>query len=61
MKVMVYEIWQDNGVSVYFHSFKKSMNDALDEFCAEAGHVDHADDCQQMGLEQSPFNIREVE
>lgn len=61
MKVMVYEIWQDNGVSVYFHSFKTSMNDALDEFCAEAGHVDHADYCQQMGLEQSHFNIREVE
>jgi len=60
MRITDYEIWQDNGVAVDFYSSRISLNDVLDEFCADAGYVDHADYCQQMGLEQSPFNIREV-
>lgn len=57
---MKYEIWQDNGVSTIFESASSSFNDVLDEFCKEAGYVDHADYCQQMDLEESPFNIKEV-
>ena len=53
-----YSIWQDNGVAVDIES--ESMTDALDEFCADAGYIDHADYCQQMGLTVSPFNIVEV-
>lgn len=60
MRSMSYEIWQDNGVAVDFYSSRTSFNDVLDEFCADAGYVDHADYCQQMDLEQSPFNIREA-
>lgn len=53
-----YEIWSDNGVSTYFLSDSKSFDDVLDEFCADAGYVDHADYCHQMDLSESPFNIR---
>ena len=55
---MIYEIWSDNGVSEFFESDSHSFNDVLDEFCKEAGYADHADCLQQMGLEQSPFNIK---
>lgn len=55
---MEYEIWQDNEVSTIFESESFDFNEVLDEFCSEAGYVDHADFCQQRGLETSPFNIR---
>ena len=58
---MKYEIWQDNGVSTVFESTSESFNDVLDEFCREAGYADHADYCQELGLTQSPFNIRAVD
>ena len=57
---MKYEIWADNGVSTYFESISTSLNDVLDEFCADAGYADHADYCQQMGFNISPFNIKEI-
>jgi hypothetical protein len=57
---MKYEIWTDNGISTIFESNSESLNEMLDEFCAEAGYADHADYCQQMGLEVSPFNIKEI-
>jgi hypothetical protein len=57
---MVYSIWQDNGVAVDFESDSPSLNAVLDEYCVAAGYVDHADACQQMGWESSPFNIKET-
>ena len=57
---MKYEIWTDNGVSSVFESNSSSFNDVLDEYCVDAGYVDHADAMQQMGLTQSPFNIRDA-
>ena len=54
---MKYEIWVDNGVAVEFESDSESINDVLDEFCIDAGYIDHADACKCMGLENSPFNI----
>jgi hypothetical protein len=56
----IFSIWQDNGVAVHFESSSESFNDVLDEFCVDAGYASHADYCQQMGLELSPFNITEV-
>lgn len=53
-----FEIWQDNGASQEVQA--ADMNQALDKFCNEAGYVDHADYCQQMDLEESPFNIKEI-
>ena len=58
---MKYKIWQDNGTSVEFESEADSLNDVLDEFCGEAGYLDHADYCKMMGLESSPFNIEPVQ
>lgn len=58
---MKYKIWQDNGASTVFESASSSFNDVLDEFCKEAGYIDHADYCQAMGLEESPFNIKAVD
>lgn len=55
-----YEIWQNNGVSEYFDSEAKSLNDVLDEFCREAGYIDHAEACQVLGQVESQFNIREI-
>jgi hypothetical protein len=58
---MKYAIWMDNGVAVEFESDSESLSDVLDEFCSDAGYVDHADACQRLGyLEDSPFNIKEV-
>lgn len=58
---MKYEIWQDNGVSTIFESSSYDFNVVLDEFCKEAGYVDHADYCQQFELTDSPFNIKAIE
>ena len=58
---MKYEIWQDNGVSTIFESTSANFNVVLDEFCKDAGYVDHADYCQAFDLQESPFNIRVVE
>jgi hypothetical protein len=58
---MMYEIWQDNGVSTFFESASDSINVVLDEFCRDAGYSDHADYCQTLGLVESPFNIRVVD
>ena len=55
---MKYEIWTDNGVSSVFESNSSSFNDVLDEYCNDAGYVDHADAMQRMGLTESPFNIK---
>ena len=55
---MKYEIWTDNGISTIFDSKSESFNDVLDQFCSDAGYIDHADYCQQMKIEISPFNIR---
>lgn len=57
---MIYSIWTDNGVAVEFESDSHSLNDVLDEFCAAAGYIDHADYATQMKLTDSPFNIKEV-
>jgi len=57
---MKYEIWQDNGVSIIFESDSHSFNDVLDEFCAAAGYIDHADYALQFGLTDSPFNIKQI-
>ena len=58
---MKYEIWTDNVIAVDFESSSSnSLDTVLDEFCADAGYADHADYCQQMGLEVSPFNIKEI-
>ena len=57
---MKYSIWTNNGDAVEFESTSASMNEVLDEFCADAGYVDHADACQRMGWESSPFNIKET-
>lgn len=57
---MKYAIWTDNGVASEFESDSESLNDVLDEFCADAGYADHADACKRMGYESSPFNIREA-
>ena len=56
-----YEIWQDNGVAEYFESDAESLNNVLDEFCQEAGYIDHADACQVLGQAESPFNIKEIQ
>lgn len=53
-----FSIWQDDGDAVEIES--ESMTTALDDFCAQAGYIDHADYCQEMGLDASPFNIVEV-
>ena len=58
---MKYEIWQDNGTSVVFESQAHGLDAVLDEFCREAGYIDHADACASMGWTESPFNIKEVE
>ena len=58
---MKYEIWQDNGVSTIFESDSTNLNVVLDQFCKEAGYVDHADYCQAFDLSESPFNIRAAE
>lgn len=57
---MKYAIWMDDGVAVEFKSDSESLNDVLDEFCADAGYIDHADACQRLDYENSPFNIKEV-
>ena len=57
---MIYSIWTDNGIAVNFESNSHSLNDVLDEFCADAGYIDHADYCKQMELDSSPFNIKEL-
>jgi len=59
-KIMKYEIWSDNGISTFFESDSHSFNDVLDEFCKDAGYADHSDYLQQMDLNESPFNIKEV-
>jgi len=53
-----YYIWTDNGTVTIFESNSHSLNDVLDEFCADAGYIDHADACQQMEWTTSPFNIK---
>ena len=58
---MKYEIWQDTGVSTIFDSESTSLNDVLDQFCNEAGYIDHADYCQKMDMSESPFNIKVVD
>jgi hypothetical protein len=57
---MKYEIWPDNGTSTIFMSDSHSFNEVLDEFCKDAGYADHSDYLQQMELDKSPFNIKEV-
>jgi hypothetical protein len=53
-----YYIWTDNGTPTIFESNSHSLNDVLDEFCADAGYIDHADCLQQMEWTTSPFNIK---
>ena len=55
-----YLIWQDDGVVTEFKSSSESFNDILDEFCANAGYIDHADYCEEMEFTVSPFNIMEL-
>jgi hypothetical protein len=55
-----FAIWQDNGYAIEFESDSQSLNDVLDEFCADAGYIDHADYCRQMEFTVSPFNILEL-
>ena len=57
---MKYEIWLDNGTSTIFMSDSHSFNEVLDEFCKDAGYADPSDYLQQMELDRSPFNIKEV-
>jgi hypothetical protein len=58
---MKYEIWQDIGTSIVFESDSQSLNDVLDEFCSDAGYIDHADYLQRFELTESPFNIKQME
>lgn len=58
---MKYEIWQDNGVSTVFDSASTEFNAVLDEFCSDAGYIDHADYCQKMDISESQFNIKAVD
>mgnify|MGYP000332795296 FL=1 len=53
-----YCIWTDGGMVTIFESDSHSLNDVLDEFCADAGYIDHADCLQLMGWTTSPFNIK---
>jgi len=55
-----YSIWSNNGVAAEFESQAHELDVVLDEFCAEAGYIDHADYCQQFEFTKSPFNIVEV-
>ena len=57
---MKYEIWTNNGTSVFFESGSDNFNVVLDEFCSNAGYIDHADCCKKMNIDESPFNIREI-
>ena len=55
-----YAIWMDNGVATEFESAAHGLNLVLDEFCREAGYIDHQDACERLGYTDSPFNIVEV-
>lgn len=55
-----YAILMDNGVATEFESAAHNIIDILDEFCREAGYLDHQDACQRLGYTDSPFNIVEV-
>lgn len=37
------------------------MNEALDKAAQMAGYIDHADIAQELGWEESEFNIVEIE
>jgi hypothetical protein len=55
----LFNIWHDAQ-----HSkttiIASDMNDALDKFCAQHGFIDHADYCQEKGLQESDINIEVV-
>ena len=57
---IITEIFSFFTIETIFESNSHSFNDILDEFCAAAGYIDHADYARQMELTDSPFNIREI-
>lgn len=56
MKTELFNVWHDSQ-----HSkttiIANDMNEALDRFCAHHGFIDHADYCQEKGLNESDINI----
>jgi len=55
----LFNVWLDSQ-----HSkttiIANDMNEALDRFCVRHGFIDHADYCQEKGLEESNINIEQV-
>ena len=56
---MLFNVWAD-GQHSKTTIIADSMNEALDIFCARHGFIDHADYCQEKGLEESNLNIQAV-
>jgi hypothetical protein len=53
---MLFNVWAD-GQNSKTTIIADSIDEALDIFCARHGFVDHADYCQEKGLEESNLNI----
>jgi hypothetical protein len=53
---MLFNVWVD-GQNSKTTIIADSIDEALDIFCARHGFVDHADYCQEKGLEESNLNI----
>jgi hypothetical protein len=53
---MLFNVWAD-GQHSKTTIIADSIDEALDIFCARHGFVDHADYCQEKGLEESNLNI----
>jgi len=53
---MLFNVWAD-GQHSKTTIIADSIDEALDIFCARHGFVDHADYCQEKGLQESNLNI----
>jgi len=56
---MLFNVWAD-GQHYKTTIIADSLPDALDIFCSQRGFIDHADYCQEKGLEESNINIEAV-
>ena len=56
---MLFNVWAD-GQHSKTTIIADSIDDALDIFCSRHGFIDHADYCQEKGLEESNLNIQAV-
>ena len=54
-----YRVWENDVIDTEVEA--ESMNDALDIASKELGYIDHVDMCQERELEESPFNIKEIQ